>query len=110
MLTHLAKKVLLASVGVAVMAPAPALASWRSSHPWRVHDNARLRNIDRRIASERREGDLKKEQAKDLRRQDSVIRQEERDMARVDQGGHLTKADQRALTQQLNELGTDIPK
>ena len=110
MLKGFAGKAILVAAGIAVVAPAPALANWRTSHPWRVHDNARLRNIDRRIGAERREGDLTKAQAKNLRFQDRSIRQEERDMARLDKGGHLTKADQHALTQQLNELSSDVPK
>ena len=109
MLKHLARNALLAAAGLAVIAPAPALASWGSHHPRRAEVNRRLRNLDHRIAGERREGDLSTAQARSLRRDDRTIRQEERSMARLD-NGHITKADQHLLNQQENELSQDIPK
>jgi len=109
MLKHLARNALLAAAGLAVVAPAPAVASWGTHHPRRAEVNARLRNLDRRIADERREGDLTQAQARTLRRDDRGIRQEERDMARLDKG-HITKADQRVLNQQENVLSRRIGK
>ena len=109
MFTHLVRNALLAVAGLAVVAPAPALASWGSRHPRREEVNDRLRNLDRRIGQERREGDLTGAQARTLRRDDRGIRQEERDMARLD-NGHITKADQRVLNQQENVLSRHIPK
>lgn len=109
MLKHIARNALLAVAGLAVIAPAPALASWGTHHPRREEVNDRLRNLDRRIGAERREGDLTKAQARTLRRDDRAIRQEERDMARLDKG-HITKADQRVLNQQENVLSRRIGK
>lgn len=109
MMKHFVKNALIAATGAGLLLPAPAVANWRTSHPRRAEVNARLRNLDRRIANERKEGDLTKAQAQTLRRDDRSIRQEERDMARLDKG-HITKADQRVLNQQENVLGGQIPK
>ena len=108
MIATFARKPLLALVGVALVAPTPALASWRTAHPRRTEVNARLRNLDRRVGAERREGDLTTAQSRDLRREDRSIRQEERDMARND-NGHITKSEQRVLNQQENALSNQIP-
>lgn len=105
-----ATKALLAAAGIAVVAPAPALAgSWGAHHPRREQVNDRLQNLNRLIRQERREGDLTRSQARALRKEDRTIRDEERDMAKLD-NGHITKADQRVLNQQENELRSDIPK
>ena len=109
MVKHLARNAILAAVGLAVTVPTPALANWRGSHPRRAEVNQRLRNLDHRIGTERREGDLTKAQAQTLRRDDRSIRQEERDMARLDHG-HITKADQHVLNQQENVLSRRIGK
>ena len=110
MLKTVVRNALLAAAGLAVIAPAPALAgNWGAHHPRREQVNDRLRNLDRSIRQERREGDLTKMQARSLRKDDRTIRDEERDMAKLD-NGHITKADQRILNQQENELRGDIPK
>jgi hypothetical protein len=105
-----AAKALLTAAGLAVVAPAPALAgNWGAHHPRREQVNDRLQNLNRKIRQERREGDLTKSQAQGLRKEDRTIRDEERDMAKLD-NGHITKADQKLLNQQENELRSDIPK
>lgn len=105
-----ATRALLSAVGIAVVAPAPAFAgSWGAHHPRREQVNDRLQNLNRQIRQERREGDLTRSQAQALRKEDRIIRGEERDMAKLD-NGHITKADQRVLNQQENELRSDIPK
>ena len=109
MLKRIGKSVILLAAGLSVVAASPALANWRTSHPRRAEVNARLRNLDHRIGAERREGDLTKAQARYMRREDRTIRQEERDMARYD-NGHITKAEQRVLNQQENALSRQIPK
>ena len=110
MLKIVAKKALLAAAGLAVLAPAPALAGkWGAHHPRREEVNDRLQNLNRRIREERHEGDLTKAQAQTLRKDDRAIRQEERDMAKLD-NGHITKADQRVLNQQENVLSKRIGK
>lgn len=109
MVKHFVRNALIAATGLVLILPAPAMANWRGSHPRRAEVNARLRNLDRRIANERKEGDLSKARAQTLRRDDRSIRQEERDMARLDKG-HITKAERRVLNQQENVLSRQIPK
>ncbi len=83
--------------------------TWQKHHPVRVHDNHRIANQNRRITQEVREGEMTHSQAHALRADDRKIRQEERDMASQN-GSHLTRADQHALSQQLNENSRDIGK
>ena len=109
MFKTIAKNAVLAAVGLALIAPAPAIANWHSSHPRRAEVNARLRNLDRRVGQERREGDLTNAQARYMRHEDKSIRQEERDMARYD-NGHITKAEKHVLNQQENALSRQIPQ
>lgn len=108
MFKNIARKAVLAAVGLTLIAPAPALANWHTSHPRRAEVNARLHNLDRRVGQERREGDLTNAQARYMRHEDRSIRQEERDMARYD-NGHITKADKHVLNQQENALSRQIP-
>ncbi|MFO1292595.1 MAG: hypothetical protein U1F07_05875 [Rubrivivax sp.] len=86
-----------------------AATPWQKSHPWRAHDNQRIANQERRIAAEVKEGEMTHRQAKALRANDRKVGQEERAMASMDHG-HLTAADQRALTQQLNQNSRAIGK
>jgi hypothetical protein len=108
MLRTLVRKSALAAAAIVLIAPAPALANWHNSHPRRAEVNSRLRNLDRRVGAERKEGDLTNAQASYMRHEDRTIRREERGMARLD-NGHITKADQRALNQQENALSRQIP-
>ncbi|MBV8972681.1 MAG: hypothetical protein JO290_10355 [Sphingomonadaceae bacterium] len=85
----------------ALTATAADAAGWRASHPRRAEVNGRLENQGDRIAAGRRDGQLTAAEAHSLRADDRRIRSEERLMARND-GGHITKADQRALNQQEN--------
>jgi hypothetical protein len=78
--------------------PSPALAG---------SFNHRLNNQNRRIHQEVKEGELSKQQAAGLHAQDRNVRQEERAMARND-NGHITKADKRALNQQENGISKEI--
>ena len=82
---------------------------WAQTHPRRAEVNHRLANQDRRINSERREGEISGQQARVLHSEDRSIRQEERSMASLD-NGHLTKAGQRSLNQQENSVSRQIPK
>jgi hypothetical protein len=91
---------------------APAMADdtqWQKNHPRREQVNNRLANQNRRIHQERKEGELTKGQAAKLHREDHTIRKEERAMARTN-GGHLTKAEQKALNQQENQVSRQIGK
>jgi hypothetical protein len=82
---------------------------WAANHPRRAEVNARLNNQNRRINNEVKEGEITKQQANALHKEDHQIRQEERDMASQN-GGHITKADQGVLNQQENAVSKEIGK
>ena len=82
---------------------------WQKDHPRRTEVNARLANQNKRIATERKEGEITKAQAHKLHSEDHAIRQEERTMASTN-GGHITKAEQRSLNQQENQVSKQIGK
>ena len=96
-------------------APAAAPAAqgqetkWQKNHPRRTEVNDRLKNQNKRITNEVKEGEISKSQAQSLRANDKTIRGEERAMASQD-NGHITKTDQKALNQQLNQNSQAIGK
>jgi len=96
------------SLGVVAGATAIANAgTWNQNHPRRAEVNARLANQNWRINQERREGEITAGQARALHAQDRFIRHEERFMARQN-GGHITRAEQRSLNQQENAVSREI--
>ena len=82
---------------------------WQKDHPRRAEVNARLKNQNRRINKEVKEGEITKGQAKQLHQEDHAIRKEERTMASTN-GGHITKAEKKALNQQENQVSKQIGK
>jgi hypothetical protein len=92
---------------VAVAGNAMAETQWQKDHPRRTQVNHRLANQNRRIHQEVKEGDLTKKQAATLHKDDHQIRQEERDMASQN-GGHITKSEQKVLNQQENGISKQI--
>ena len=104
------KKITLALIaGTIAMLPLVAQATpWQNNHPARTHDNARLRNQNRRITQGVQNGTLTHSQAHALRTDDRQIRKEERGMASQNAGGHLTGTEQSALNQQLNHNSSSI--
>jgi hypothetical protein len=84
-----------------------AQTQWDREHPRRAEVNGRLENQDRRINQEVREGEITKGQAKQLHAEDHAIRQEERAMAKTN-NGHITGAEQKALNQQENQVSRQI--
>jgi hypothetical protein len=104
--TALIAGVLAVTLG-ALAAPAFADTQWQKDHPRREQVNNRLKNQNKRIKQERKEGEITKGQAKQLHREDHAIRQEERTMASTN-GGHLTKAEQKSLNQQENQVSKQI--
>jgi hypothetical protein len=82
---------------------------WQKKHPRREQVNNRLANQNRRINQERKEGEISKTQAHQLHKEDHQIRQEERDMASQN-GGHITKSEQKVLNQQENGVSKQIGK
>ena len=74
----------------------------------RVHEvNQRLKNQHNRVQNGVNNGSLTQHQANKIDRQDARINQEKKDMMAND-GGHLTKGDQRALNQQENHVSNEI--
>lgn len=94
-----------ATFTVGAMAETP----WQQAHPRRTEVNARLDHQNQRIHNEVKSGEISKGQAAALHKQDRQIRREEHAMARQD-GGHITKLDQRALNQQENGVSAQIGK
>jgi hypothetical protein len=95
-----------ALVGSTVSA-AFAETQWERNHPRRDQVNDRLTNQNRRINHELKEGEITKQQANQLHREDHAIRHEERTMAKFN-GGHITKAEQKGLNQQENAVSRQI--
>ena len=84
-----------------------AEGNWAKDHPRRAEVNQRLKNQDKRIHNEVKSGEISKQQAGKLHREDRQIRKEERAMASQD-GGHITKQEQRTLNQQENGVSRQI--
>ncbi|HTY98607.1 MAG TPA: hypothetical protein VMB75_02145 [Rhodocyclaceae bacterium] len=100
---------LLSTVVAASAGSAMAETQWQKDHPRRAEVNKRLNNQDRRINKEVKEGEITKGQAAKLHREDRQIRHEERAMASQN-GGHITKQEQRTLNQQENAVSRQIGK
>ena len=83
--------------------------TWQKSHPRREQVNQRLAHQNARIKTEVKEGDLTKGQAAALHKDDRQIRREERLMASQN-GGHITKQEQKTLNQQENAVSQKIGK
>lgn len=84
-----------------------AATQWQQNHPRRTEVNQRLNNQNQRINKEVRQGEISKGQAAKLHKEDRQIRREERLMASQN-GGHITKAEQRTLNQQENKVSQQI--
>lgn len=105
---------LIGIIGVFAVATGSAFAAdkdtkWQKNHPRREQVNHRLNNQNKRINEERKEGEITKAQARKLHREDHQIRQEERAMASQN-GGHITKQEQKTLNQQENAVSKQIGK
>jgi len=101
-----------AAMGVLLTAASSASATetqWQKDHPRRTQVNKRLANQNKRIKNEVKEGEISKGQAATLHKEDHQIRQEERDMA-AQNGGHITKQEQKTLNQQENAVSKQIGK
>ena len=100
---------LLVSLTTVFTASAHADTAWQKQHPRREQVNNRLANQNTRIHNEVKAGDLTKQQAAALHKDDHQIRQEERSMASQN-GGHITKHEQLTLNQQENATSRQIGK
>ncbi len=111
MLNFARKALSVAVVGVALAgfaSSASADTAWQKAHPRREQVNNRLANQNRRIHKDVKNGTLTRGQAAALHHDDRRIRREERSMAGQN-GGHVTKAEQKALNQQENAVSRTIP-
>jgi hypothetical protein len=88
---------------------AVADTQWQKDHPRREQVNNRLANQNKRIHNEVKDGQINKAQAAKLHSEDHAIRQEERTMASTN-GSHVTKAEQKSLNQQENQVSKQIGK
>lgn len=79
------------------------------NHPRRAEVNNRLHNQDKRINKEVKEGEISKGQAAKLHKEDHQIRREEHAMASQN-GGHITKQEQKTLNHQENTVSQQIGK
>ena len=106
-----AKCLMSALLGFALTAAAPAARAeetqWQKNHPRRTQVNKRLNRQNRRIRQGVKNGTLTKQQAHQLHQEDHQTRQEERDMA-AQNGGHITKQEQRTLNKQENKESQHI--
>ena len=76
-------------------------------HPRRAEVNLRLARQNYRIDKKVDDGQMSAKEGAKLHKEDHQIRQEERDMASQD-GGHITKQEQKVLNQQENVVSKQI--
>lgn len=86
-----------------------AETEWEKKHPRRTQVNRRLNNQNRRINNRVRNGKMTQAQASRLHKNDRNIRGEERGMAKQN-GGHITRQEQKTLNQQENKNSREIGK
>jgi exonuclease I len=96
-----------AAGGTTPVSPSTTDPDWNADHPRRAQVNSRLDHQASRILDGLEQGQLSAGQVKQLYGEDQKIRQEERSMASLD-GGHITKADQKALNEQLDVVSKEI--
>jgi hypothetical protein len=106
--TKLLSAVVITAALAGVAGTANADTKWQKNHPRREQVNNRLNNQNRRIHQDVKNGTLSKGQAAALHKDDHQVRQEERDMASQN-GGHITKGEQKVLNQQENGISRAIP-
>lgn len=94
------------AVAEAQTAPAPA-KTWKQEHPRRAEVVGRSRHLDRRIARQRKAGDISAAQARADRQDVNSTRTEQKDMAQTN-GGYITKDQQKALNQQDNAVAKQL--
>jgi hypothetical protein len=104
---HLSFAAMLVSLA-GLVGTASAETTWQKNHPRRTQVNHRLANQNKRIHQDVKNGTLSRSQAATLHHEDRQVRQEERDMASQN-GGHITKPEQRVLNGQENNLSSQIP-
>ncbi len=100
---------MLVAGGTSAAMAADKETKWEKAHPRRDQVNDRLAHQNKRIHKEVKEGEMTKQHAANLHKDDRQIRQEERDMASQN-GGHITKSEQKTLNRQENALSKHVGK
>jgi hypothetical protein len=90
-----------------IASSALAETSFEKTHPRRDQVNDRLARQNKRIKAEVAEGEMSPAKAAKLHKQDRQIRAEERAMA-AQNGGHITRQEQKTLNQQENAVSQKI--
>ena len=88
-------------------ASAHAETHWQQAHARRTEVNDRLALQHTRVNEKVDSGKMTQQQGRQIKHEDHQIRQEERDMASQN-GGHITKQEQRTLNQQENGVSNQI--
>jgi hypothetical protein len=96
----------LAALGTS-MSAASAETYWQATHPRRAEVNERLAYQNYRINRGVADGRITPYEARRLHAEDRIIRHEERFAASFN-GGHISRAEQRALNQQENAVSRQI--
>jgi hypothetical protein len=96
---------LAACVGLSLGAHAET--QWDRDHPRRDQVNDRFAHSNAQIHPERREGEIKGAQARNMQQQDHALRGEERSMVAEDHG-HTTRPEERARNHQENGVSREI--
>lgn len=99
--------IILGAIATLGAAGAASANPWQMHHPRRVEVNQRLERIDHRIGMERRDGELSRGQARDLRREDAGLRGQERFFASHDRS-HLNRADYHRLNREEDHLSRQV--
>ncbi len=105
--SKIAVTTLFASTLLAGAGSAMAETTWAKNHPRRHEVNHRLANQNARIDRKVADGQMTRGQAAQLHHEDHQVRQEERAMASQN-GGHITKQEQRTLNAQENGISHQI--
>jgi hypothetical protein len=95
-------------IGLMGFVDAASAKTWQQTHPRRAEVNDRLHNQIDRIAKQEFNGNLSPAEAAKLLHEDNQVRSEERAMAGLN-NSHITKAEQKALNQQENQISKQIP-
>ena len=82
-------------------------ADFDKTHPRRAEVNKRLDNQNARVDNKVDEGKMSKGEAKKIHKEDHAIRKEERRDA-AENGGHITKAEQKHINHQENKVSKQI--
>jgi hypothetical protein len=95
------------SLATLLLAASAHAGDWQKDHPRRAQVNKRLANQDERIKEGVKNGQLSKDQAKELHQEDHAMREQERAEA-AEHGGHITKGEQRQLNREENAESRQI--